>query len=327
MPAPMLPGTDQSVLGVLSLVVGIAVFSLQDLIIKLISDTYPVHQALTIRAVVALPLLFALVALGGPKRLKSKRAGLITLRGAVMFAAYTSFYLGLAALPLAVCVALYFVSPIFVTLLSALFLKEQVGARRWAAVFVGFFGVLIVLRPASDVFDPAALLPVFAGFSYAVSAVFARRLGATESASVMAFYANGVYLAAGLLMAAMLSQAGFSEDQHRSLAFLFRPWTEPTPLDFFLLAACGAIAAIGTVMLTQAYRLAQASTIAPYEYTALVWSLLYGWLAWGEFPDPGAWAGIALIVLAGLYTLSGATTASDRKQGAPVIIRPGESDG
>jgi drug/metabolite transporter (DMT)-like permease len=244
-----------------------------------------------------------------------------------MFAAYTSFYLGLAALPLAVCVSLYFVSPIFVTLLSALFLKEQVGARRWAAVFVGFLGVLIVLRPTSDVFDPAARLPVFAGFSYAVSAVIARRLGATESAPVMAVYANGVYLAAGLLMAAMLSQAGFSEDQHRSLAFLFRPWSMPTPFDLFLLAACGAIAAIGTVLLTQAYRLAQASTVAPYEYTALVWSLLYGWLAWGEFPDAVAWAGIALVVLAGLYTLSGAARASAPKHAAAPAVRPGSSDG
>jgi drug/metabolite transporter (DMT)-like permease len=101
-------------------------------------------------------------------------------------------------------------------------------------------------------------------------------------------------------MGAIFTQAGIPESEHKSLAFLLRDWSTPTFGDLILLMACGAIAAVGTVLLTQAYRLAEASTVAPYEYTALIWSLIYGWMFWGEFPDPIAWAGIALVVGAGL---------------------------
>ncbi len=296
---------DRPLLGVLCLTGGIAIFSVQDLFMKLLSDRYPVHEAMAIRGVVALPLLLILVGrTGGLRSLRSRQSGLLALRGAIMLSAYTCYYLGLAALPITLCISLFFVGPLFITMLSALFLKEKVGAARWAAVTLGFVGLLVTMRPAGDLFDPAALLPVYAGFAYAVSAVLARALKADESAQVMAFYSNAIYLAGGVLMGAVLAQAGFAEGEHKSLAFLLRPWSTPTSRDLLMLMACGAVAAVATVMLTQAYRLAEASTVAPYEYTALIWSLLYGWIIWGEFPDRVSWVGIAMMVLAGLYALS-----------------------
>jgi drug/metabolite transporter (DMT)-like permease len=299
------PATDRPLAGVLSLVVGIAVFSVQDLIIKLISDSYPVHEAMAIRGIVALPILLALVAVtGGLPGLLSRHAPVLALRGTVMFSAYTSYYLGLAALPFAICISLYFVAPIFMTLLSALVLKEPVSRRKWAAVIVGFVGILIVLRPERDVFDPVALLPIYSGFAYAVSATIARKMGGEATAPVMAFYANGIYLAAGLIMGAALAGSVLPPGEGKSVSFLLRPWSIPAPADLALLAACGAIAAVGTTLLTQAYRLSSPSTVAPFEYTALIWSLIYGWAVWGEVPDGVAWAGIALVVTAGLYTLS-----------------------
>jgi drug/metabolite transporter (DMT)-like permease len=299
------PTPERPVAGIVYLVVGIAVFSVQDLIIKLISDLYPVHEALAIRGLVALPILLALVAMtGGLSRLGSRSWLVLALRGTVMFSAYTSYYLGLAALPFAICISLYFVAPIFMTLLSATVLRERVGRRQWAAVLVGFIGILIVLRPERDFFDPAALLPIYAGFAYAISATIARKVGGEASAPVMAFYANGIYLAAGLIMGAALAGTVLPADEHKSMAFLLRSWSWPTPLDLSLLAACGVIAAAGTTMLTQAYRLASPSIVAPFEYTGLAWSLIYGWTVWGEAPDAVAWAGIALVVAAGLYTLS-----------------------
>jgi drug/metabolite transporter (DMT)-like permease len=304
---PLALSSRASLYGVLCLVTGIAVFSLQDLIIKLISSAYPLHEAMAIRGIVSLPLLLVMVARSsGLRALQSDRAAALLVRGVIMFSAYTAYYLGLAAIPIAICVSLYFVAPIFVTVLSALVLKEQVGPRRWAAVLLGFIGILIVLRPTTEVFDPASLLPIYGGFAYAVSAVLARRLGARESAPVMAFYANGIYLGAGLLLGAAFSAGGFPEEHHKSLAFLVRGWSMPGAADLLLLMACGGIAAFGTVLLTQAYRIAEASMVAPYEYTALIWSLIYGWVFWNEFPDAIAWAGIGLVVFSGIYTLSGA---------------------
>jgi drug/metabolite transporter (DMT)-like permease len=119
------------------------VFSIQDLIIKLLSGDYPLHQAMVIRSLTALPLLLLLVVLdGGVRSLASPRPGLMIGRGIIMFTAYTSYYLGLAALPIAKSVVLYFTAPLFITMLSVVMLGETVGPRRWAAVAIGFVGVL-----------------------------------------------------------------------------------------------------------------------------------------------------------------------------------------
>ena len=145
---------------------GIAVFSVQDLILKLLSGAYPLHQAMVLRSLTALPLLLLLVHRdGGLGTLFTPNTRAMILRGGVMFLAYTSYYLALAALPMATTVALYFSAPLFITILSVVILKETVGPRRWVALFAGFAGVLIMVRPGGDLFDWAALLPVIAGLT------------------------------------------------------------------------------------------------------------------------------------------------------------------
>ena len=220
---------DQQFKGIGYLVLGIAVFSLQDLIIKLLSDSYPIHQALTIRSLSALPVLLVLVALdGGLRSLASARLPALLGRGAVMFLAYTSYYLGLAALPLATCVALFFTAPLFITALSVVMLGEKVGPRRWGAVMVGFVGVLIMVRPGTAAFDWASLLPVVAALTYGLAQILARRLGRTERATVMGFYGNGVFLVGGPLLALLFVGGGLAEGQHQSLLFLTRGWAMPS---------------------------------------------------------------------------------------------------
>jgi drug/metabolite transporter (DMT)-like permease len=308
---------DQRIKGMIYLTLGIAVFSVQDLIIKLLSGDYPVHQAMVIRSLTALPLLFLLVVLdGGVKSLASRRPGPMIGRGLVMFAAYTSYYLGLAALPIATSVALYFTAPLFITMLSVVVLGETVGLRRWAAVAVGFAGVLIMVRPGSQFFEWASLLPLFAGLAYAVSQVITRKLGEVERATTMSFYGNGVFLAGGALLAGALGAGGSASAEHPSLAFLIRGWAWPTTGDFLLMAACGVVAAAGLTLLTQAYRIAPANTIAPFEYSAVVWGALYGWLVWRELPAATTWLGMAIIIGAGLYVLY-----RERQTGTPTLMR------
>jgi drug/metabolite transporter (DMT)-like permease len=286
------------------LVLGVGIFSLQDLIIKLISADYPLHQAMTIRSLVAAPLLLAMVAADtGLRSIISPRASLLTMRGLINLLSYTSFYLGLAAIPLANCVALYFTAPLFITLLSAVILNEHVGPRRWVAVAVGFLGVIVMLRPGSDLFEWAALLPVCAGMTYGTAQVLARRIGTAESPAVMAAYSNFVFLIGASVMAAFFGAGTLADEGHPSLAFLLRGWTMPTSTDLLLMMSCGVIAAVALTLLSEAYRSAPANTVAPFEYSALAWSVLYGWLVWGEHPDAIGWLGIAIIIGAGLYVL------------------------
>ena len=290
-------------LGILCLCAGLGLFSVQDLILKLLSDAYPLSQAMVFRSLTALPLLLLLAAQdGGLRTLFTPGTKAMIGRGFVMFVAYAAYYLALPALPLATTVALYFSAPLFITLLSVPMLGETVGWRRSLAVLAGFGGVLVILRPGGSLFEWAALLPVLSGLSYGLSMIFARQLGARESAAAMAFWGNFVFLVIASLMA-----LGFggdtAPDLHPSLAFLMRAWVWPSLTDALLMAGCGVIAALGLTLLTQAYRIADANAVAPFEYSAMLWGVLWGWAFFAEWPDPVAWIGIFIIIGAGLYVV------------------------
>lgn len=296
----------RSLKAIASLSAGVLVFSMQDVIIKTVSGSYPVHEVVAIRCIVALPLLLAILhRRGGIRAVLSPRKGWLALRGAILIVAYTTYYLALPVLPLASVVALYFTAPLFVTAMAGPFLGEKIGLHRWAAALAGFGGVIVMMRPASGLFDLAALLPVVAAMTYGAAQLMARRLGTTDSAPVMAFYQNLMFLIGALAMAALFSDAAPAEDGRGALAFLIRPWSWPSGHDLLLMAACGPIAAVGMVLLTQAYRLAEANLVASFEYTGLIWASLWGFSLWGEIPGASTLAGAALIVGAGLYVLYG----------------------
>ena len=224
--------------------------------------------------------------------------------------AYTTYYLAFPSMPLANVVALWFTAPLFVTVLSGPFLGEKVGARRWVVTVLGFVGVLIIQRPLTAEFNAASLLPIASALTYAISALMARRMGEVESASVMSFYQSLVYLLVALAMAAIFGSGAFEGTGDASLEFLVRGWVMPSAIDLALLAACGVIASIATVLLTQAYRLAEANFVACFEYSAIIWAIFGGYVFFGEVPDLYSIIGAALIVAAGLYVLFGKQPAS-----------------
>jgi drug/metabolite transporter (DMT)-like permease len=140
--------------------------------------------------------------------------------------------------------------------------------------------------------------------TYALAMLMARRMGAGTSASVMAFYQNGVYLVGALLIASFFHITGIQHANHKSIEFLIRPWIWPTMTDLLLVGSCGVIAAIGMTLLTHAYRIAKASVVTSFEYTGMLWAPLWGFAFFGEVPHITTLAGAALIVVAGLFALS-----------------------
>jgi drug/metabolite transporter (DMT)-like permease len=186
-------------------------------------------------------------------------------------------------------------------------LGEKVGWRSWAAIFIGLAGVLIILQPGSALFEPAALLSLLAAFLYGVAALMARRLGDTDSASVMTFYAMGVYLIGATVLAVVLHLAGIETATHASLQFLVRPWLLPSLSDFLLMGSCGVIAAVAMTLLTHAYRIAQANLVASFEYSGVLWAPLWGFLFFAELPRWTTIIGAALVVGSGLLVLHSQT--------------------
>lgn len=301
------PALSRNLIGVLSLCLGVFVFSTQDAILKGLSGSHAVTLAIVLRSIVGLPILFAMVWYEkGPGALRTKNWKLLVARGLILLTSYTTYYMAFPALPLAEAVALFFTSPIFVTILAALFLREKVTLKAWAAVIAGFIGVLIILRPGSGLFEPAALLSLFSAAAYALSMVLARRYSADEPTTVMAFYVNAVYMVAAAGIALLFHLLGVTHAAHPSLEFLVRPWAMPNLTDLALMGLCGVIAALGMTLLTHAYRLARANLVTVFEYTGMLWVPLWGFLFFHEVPRWTTVIGTLIIIAAGIFAVRNA---------------------
>ncbi|HTN97041.1 MAG TPA: DMT family transporter [Nordella sp.] len=295
---------NRNLLGIASLCAGILIISTQDAIIKAVSGDYAVTQAVATRSIVALPILLFFVHWeGGIRQILSPRFWALTFRGLILLVAYTSYYLAFPALPLAEAIVLFFTAPFLVTFLAAPILGERVQLKAIIALFVGFAGVLVIMKPGFGFFEPAALFSLLSAITYALAMLFARKLGVTEPASVMAFYQNWVYLVGAGLMALVFHLAGITTAEHPSIAFLVRPWSWPDGVSLAMMAACGVIAAIAMVLITQAYRLADASLVTVFEYTGMIWAPLWGFLFFAEVPASSTFLGMLLILVAGLIVL------------------------
>lgn len=291
--------------GIVSLCIGVLVFSLQDPIIKAVSDRYPVMEVMAIRSIVALPILMFIVRRDvGLAALASRRFGLLTLRATTLFASYTAYYLALAALPLADAVALYFMAPLFIMLLAGPYLGERVAWQSVVTVSVGLVGVLLMLRPGNSMFEWAALLSLLSAALYGFAQLTARKLGSTESSTVMSFYQNGAYLLCAIVAGLVFTIADIGEVTHPSVRFLTRAWVWPNAVDFMMMASCGFIASAGMILLSQAYRLAPANIVATFEYTGILWAPLWGFLFFAEVPQGTTMMGAALIIGAGIFALN-----------------------
>src|SRR5262245_37418464 len=175
--------------GIACVVGGVTVFSVQDVVIKILSARYPVFEIVCVRSLVALLPLIGFALPGGLVGLRMRKPALHLIRGVFMFASYGCYYLALAALSLAETVSLTYSAPLFMTALSMPLLGEAVGVRRWCAVLVGFAGVLVIAEPEGASASLAAALAVGAAGTYAIAALLTRRLGTTDSAEAMAFSA------------------------------------------------------------------------------------------------------------------------------------------
>jgi len=291
-----------SMQGILCIFGGMVMLTAQDSIIKWISGSYPLHEIILGRAIVAvlLTVLFAHLE-GGLQLLRTRRLPLHLARGLLLVFANIFYFLALAAMPIGEVAAIFFIAPLLITALSVPILGEKVGAKRWVAVVVGLAGVIIMLRPGSGVIELAATLPVLAACCYALTQVLTRRLGNTDRASAMAFYIQLSFLAASGLMGLAVGDGRFSGGGHPSLEFLFRAWSWPSRGDAALIVTCGLLVAIAAYLLSHAYRIAEANVLAPFEYIALPMAVAWGYLLWGDLPDFITFLGIGLIAGSGLF--------------------------
>lgn len=295
---------NSNVKGIGFLVLAMFIFSLQDIAIKWIGGDYPVLEIVIFRNLVALPCTLVLFRLEGRRGMPTtQRHKLEYLRGFLLFLSFTAYMMGLAALPLADVAAIRNSAPLFITFLSVVMLGETVGPHRWLALLVGFMGVLLIIRPGATTFNLGSIFVLLATLFYAFNIIITRRLRTTDSSATMAYYSTLIYLIAAFVLAPLTIFVGEVPNAHPSVAFLFRPWAIPTLLDLVIMSGLGLIWASGMYLIARAYSVAQASVAAPFEYVALLFSVIWGLLLWQEIPTWATWAGAILTVMSGLYIL------------------------
>lgn len=288
--------------------VGMLCISVNDLMIKRFSADYPLHQTVFLRS--GIGILFSLILVyyeGGLRILRTRQPGWHAFRGLLIVIANMSFFAALATLPLADATALFFVAPLFITLMSIPILGEKVGPLRLSAVVIGFVGVVIMQRPweSADALDApriVLLLPVLAALTYALNQILTRRLGVEAKASAMAVYIQASFVVVSVVFYVVAGDGRFAEGtENESLIFLLRAWTWPTAQDWPYFIVLGINSAAIGYCLSQAYRLADAATVAPYEYIGLPLSVFWGWMIFSDLPELEVWIGIALILGSGLF--------------------------
>ncbi len=285
--------------------IAVSLFSVNDVVVKLLSGGYALHQMILIRSALGFLMVMVLILplTGGFQNFRTKFLGRHIIRGLCVVFANMMFFLGLAALPLAETVALFFISPLLITVFSVIFLGEHVGRHRWGAVFLGLIGVFVMIRPGTDAFQVASLLPLAAAFGYAALHMMTRKMGSTESAVTLTVYIQITFFVVCLLIGLVIGNGRFATQEDPSLAFLFRAWAWPLLADAPLFFAIALASAFGGFFISMAYRESEAALIAPVEYIALPLSLLWGYLFFDEWPDRTAMLGMVLIFAAGLYLI------------------------
>ena len=257
-------------------------FSIMDICVKWL-DYYPVGQVLFLRFFIGfIPIFFIIPREKLLSFYKTSRPGLHTFRALTGAAAIIALFIGLRELPLADVVSLTFGGPIFVTVASIFFLSEKVGIKRWSAVFLGFIGMLLIVQPAFIDLNFYYITPIIFCIFFACVAISVRSLSKTEPNYRIAFYFTVLCSILGL-------------------ATIFKgDWVLPTKIDFAIFMIMGLCCSIANLLLTQSYRLAEASLVTPIKYLSLVFAIVFGFLIWTEIPKLLTIFGALLVITSSL---------------------------
>lgn len=271
--------------GIILMLIAMLMFTLNDAIGKWLVASYPVGQLLAIRSFAALLVLIPLAWRSGDlQRIFSlERPGLQLVRVLLVITEVSCFYWAVKFLPLADVFMFYLASPLFLTALSVIILGQHVGIRRWAALLIGFCGVIFIFPPSDAVLSLPALIALAGSFALALMLTLARSLSASGGLTLITLQTLGVAIA--------------------GTATIPFAWVTPDFVDLSLLCLLGFVATTGHFLMNSAVTTAPSAVVAPFQYTSIIWAIILGYLIWGDFPENQALMGAALIVSSGLFVL------------------------
>jgi drug/metabolite transporter (DMT)-like permease len=293
---------ENIVRGILYYCASVVVAAIMSVGIKWLSDLYPAVELTFFRSLFGMiPALVFVRRAGGVATLRTQRPVGHFLRSGAWVLSFICSFLSLHFLTLATSIAFSFLAPLFMTILSVPMLGERVGIHRWTAVLVGFVGVLFMARPSGDVFQIGALFGLSNAFFWAIGSLSVRQLTRTETSSSITFYTH--FFSTLILGAA--------------LPFF---WTVPSWQGLLAMGALGLLGGFSQFWATQALSYAPAAAVAPFNYTQMIWAIIFGFIVWGDLPTLNLMIGVAIVVTSGLYILHRETRL--KRIGAPPLPAP-----
>jgi drug/metabolite transporter (DMT)-like permease len=270
---------------ILCMLLGSAFLISNDAVLKWMTGNYHVGQLLFCRGIfIGLPLAILIWRAGGLKSLRIINSKDHILRAILVIVGTFLFISSLKYLPIADAVAITFAGPLFVTALAPRLLGERVGWRRWMAVFAGFIGIIVIMRPGGGLIQWAALLPLAASLTGAFRDILTRHMSAKETTVSLLFYTSLAVTLAGLATTPFV-------------------WT-PVPLaDWGWFALSGLLVGGAHFLMIETFRFGEAALVAPFRYSGVIWAALIGYFVWGDIPDSGTIMGISIVVISGIYIL------------------------
>ena len=288
-------------IGVILIVLGMLLFSIQDAIIKNIVSNTSIVQIMVFRSTAGCLLLSAFLFFSNRSIKFSSSYPLIALtRGALFFFGFTLFYISVSQIPLAEATSLFFVSPLFMTIFSKLILKSSIGLHRTFAMLVGFFGTLLIIKPGYHTFNFFMVLPIISAFTYSFSMVLAKKTSDKDSLFQQTFH---IYLA-GIIIGVPLSLLYgwfFPAIDNSFLNSFLKPWEVSDINILLLISVISLVGSLGIIFLISAYNIGSPIANAPAEYVILIFSFLIGYIIFREMPDIYSIIGMILIVFSGVY--------------------------
>lgn len=298
-PAPVVPVSSRALQGILCVELGMLFFVAQDALMKTLLSSYAIWLLLFARSVISVAILTPLILwLGAPHRLLTPLWPLHMLRGALFAAGFALFYAAFPFMGLAEVSTIFFSAPLIVAVLASVWLRESIGRHRIVALIVGFAGVVIAINPTADGFTWISALPLACAVFYAVGQVLARQVGDRETSLTLGlhtlFFAGLFILPMGWLVSLVLPASA----AYPHLAFALPDDMKDT---WYIVVIIGVVGMMGYILLSRAYQIANASLVAPFDYSYLPIAALLGYVLWDEVPPATTFWGMGLIVGSGLY--------------------------
>ena len=288
--------------GILFILTGMALFSIQDSLIKYIFEDTALYELYFGRTLTALILLALYLKITSQKLvMKTYYPLLTTVRVICFFFGFSFFYISLTYMSLAMANALFFSSPFFISILAIVFLGEKVGIRRWLAIIVGFLGVYIVLNPNFENFDYTKLAPVACALFYAISMTITKITSDKDSVYSQMFHLYIGAIGISIIFFIFTGKGQFNTFSDPTLQFILREWfTNPTYSWPFIIIM-GLVASLSFYFVFSAYSIASPSVVSLFEYSLIIWAIIIGYLLFNDIPTVRTFIGVALIIGAGVY--------------------------